>query len=147
MSRHKKQSAVQETPVTTQENQTKEVVVTEVEQPEVEIPVKPQEVTKSEETAEVSKSQMIRDMYHDGKTISEIAKTLGIRYNFAYNVIQRYQQINGIEKPPKEPSKAQQIRDLFKEGQTVSEIKKLLGLDYGVVYQVVHKMKGGRQSE
>lgn len=145
MSRHKKQSAVQETPVTTQENQTKEVVVTEVEQPEVEIPVKPQEVTKSKETAEVSKSQMIRDMYHDGKTISEIAKTLGIRYNFAYNVIQRYQQINGIEKPPKEPSKAQQIRDLFKEGKTVSEIKKLLGLDYGVVYQVVHKMKGGRK--
>lgn len=35
----------------------------------------------------MSKAEQIRRLYQEGKTVSEVAKTLGIRYQHAYNVL------------------------------------------------------------
>jgi len=46
--------------------------------------------SKIEEKVETkSKSQRIRELSLEGKTISQIAKSVGIRYQFAYNVLHR----------------------------------------------------------
>ena len=37
----------------------------------------------------INKSAQIRALFKDGKTTAEIAKIVGIRYQFAYNVLHR----------------------------------------------------------
>ena len=42
------------------------------------------------EKAQASKSQRMRELYDQGKSLKEIAIELGVRYQFVYNVISRY---------------------------------------------------------
>lgn len=92
---------------------------------------------------ENSKSQQIRELLDQGRTVSEIAKELGIRYNFAYNVASRYCIQANKEMPrQRKESKAARIRELYQEGKSIGEIQKTLGVDYSTVYHVVGKLKG-----
>lgn len=62
-----------------------EVEITQHEQAEEVINITNLLVKK--ENGEINKSASIRKMYREGLTKGEIAKALGIRYQFVYNVL------------------------------------------------------------
>ena len=51
--------------------------------------MKDSKVIKVIASPRVSKSSRIRELASEGKTKTEIAKIIGIRYQFAYNVLNR----------------------------------------------------------
>ena len=58
--------------------------------------------TKTKETeVPMNKSQRIRALLDEGKSISEVAKIVGVRYNFVYNVARSSdpKSTRGIQKP------------------------------------------------
>lgn len=88
----------------------------------------------------VTKSQQIRQLLDSGLSVSEVAKQLGVRYNFVYNVAQRYFKAQG-KTLPRRTSKAKQIMDLVAKGYTIDQIKQELGLEYSQVYQVIRRYR------
>lgn len=96
----------------------------------------------------MSKSAMIRELYQQGKNLSEISQELNIRYQFVYNVVSRLCAKTGEPiRKIKEKSTSQIIREMFDEGKTPGQISKELNLNYVFVYQVVKKYKGQVKSE
>jgi hypothetical protein len=108
----------------------------------------PQGEPQGQPEAQVSKSAQIRRLLDDGKTISEVADIVGVRYNFVYNVASRH-----MDKLPTRQqegkSQSARIREMLDEGKTVTEIKKALGLDYNFVYGVktAYDRKKAQQSK
>ena len=88
----------------------------------------------------VSKSQMMRNLYDDGMSVSQIAKEMGVRYQFAYQIINNYTG-GQIRKGDTGPSKSDEFRQLFDEGKTVGEIAKATNSNYTFVFQVIKKYK------
>jgi DNA-binding ferritin-like protein (Dps family) len=79
-------------------------------------------------------------MYADGMSIPAIAKKLGIRYAFAYQVIQRDLLVEG--KPMEThtvhgPKKTLQMIELHKQGLTKGEIAKSLNANYVFVWRTI----------
>lgn len=107
-----------------------------------------QTVTTVEEVAAVEtkapaapkKSDLIRSMYQEGKTVAEIAKELDSHYSFVYGVVKN---MLGGAKPTadKGPSKSDQIRAMVDQGKTPGEIAKELNSNYSFVHTVVKKYK------
>lgn len=92
--------------------------------------------------AEVSKSQKIKDLFDIGLEVKEIAEKLGIRYNFAYNVISNYIMINGIEiEQSNKETKKDQIKLLFSQGKSNKEICIELKTNYNYVCKIVKEIK------
>lgn len=88
-----------------------------------------------------TKSQIIRTMYdEDNLSISEIAKKLGIRYQFVYQVIQKHTG-GEVRKANNGPSKSQTFREMFDAGMTVGQIAKETQSNYTFVFQVIKKYK------
>lgn len=46
---------------------------------------------KQVEVKATTKSGQVRELHQQGVPVKEIAKAIGIRYQFAYNVVQRYE--------------------------------------------------------
>ena len=89
-------------------------------------------------TSETSKSQKIKLLFDSGLTVKEISERLQIRYNFAYNVISNYININDIETETEaKVSKKDEILSLFSEGKSNKEISKLLKTNYNYVCKVL----------
>ena len=98
--------------------------------------------TKKDITAilaqETSKSSKIKQLFEIGVTVKEIANYLNIRYNFAYNVISNYCNINDIEiTKDSKISKKDEILSLFSQGKSNKEIAKLLQTNYNYVCKVL----------
>ncbi len=92
----------------------------------------------------MSKSTMIRDMYasDDNVTVAEVAETVGVRYQFAYNVIRRYCDKIGTDVRKANPvTQSSRIRELFLAGKKPGEIAKELNTNYSFVHQVVKKLR------
>jgi len=89
----------------------------------------------------VSKSQKIIGMYGLGMSIKDIAVAMGIRYNFAYNVISNYTRVNALVMPTANngPTKKQQVIDLVKTGASNTEISKALSTNYNYVYKIARE--------
>jgi hypothetical protein len=92
----------------------------------------------------VTKSSKIKELYDSGTPIGEIAKTLGIRYAFAYQVASRHAAATG--KPfatgrTAGPTKSSKIRELFDTGKTVGQIAKELNLNYTFCWMTVSAYK------
>lgn len=98
--------------------------------------------TKAITTREGSTSQKIRDLFHLGYAIKEISILVGVRYNFAYNVISNYVNIQDIEthKTTKE-SKGDKIVEMYLEGQKPKDIAKALRSNVNYVYQTINKYR------
>lgn len=92
---------------------------------------------RMEPVVKLSKSDEMRKLYDEGKTIAEIARIMNTYYSFVHRVIQRHKE------PPRPQvlSKSEQIRKLFDEGKKVDEIAKELKLDRSFVYGVVKRHK------
>lgn len=87
-----------------------------------------------------SKSEVMRKLYDDGKSVSEIAKLLKSHYSFVYGVIQRHCDDSSIEmRKSVKTSKSDEIRKLYDEGLTVGEVAKQLNSNYSFVFSVIKK--------
>lgn len=91
-----------------------------------------------------TKSSKIKELYDAGVPIGDIAKQMGIRYAFAYQVSQRYAASKGT--PFKTgrtagPTIASKIRELSEQGMTVGDIAKQLNKNYTFCWMTVDAMK------
>lgn len=87
---------------------------------------------------EGSKSKKMLALYNEGMDIGEIAKLLGVRYNFVYNVVSNHCHKEGTEVrvTRKQGNVKQAIIQLIEEGKTNTEIQKELGTNYNYVFKV-----------
>ena len=84
-----------------------------------------------------SKSSRIKQLFDIGLEVKEIANLMEIRYNFAYNVISNYININEIEIEQSEKSdKKQAIIELLQQGVKKVDISKALKTNYNYVFKV-----------
>lgn len=84
-----------------------------------------------------SKSKKIIELFENSYEINEIAKLLDIRYNFAYNVINNYINVNDIEiEENSRNSKKVEIFELFEKDATVKEIAKLTKSNMNYIYKL-----------
>lgn len=91
----------------------------------------------------VSKSKKILFLFESGYSVKQVSEELGIRYNFAYNVISNQVNVGNIEtvKPEKKESKKQLIVEQFKQGHSLKEISVNLRTNYNYVFNVVKDYK------
>lgn len=95
---------------------------------------------------EASKSAKIKELFEMGLEVKTIAEALGIRYNFAYNVISNYVNMNGIkvEKNVK-ASKKDAIIKLYLDGKTNKEISIELKTNYNYVFNTLKAYKASQE--
>lgn len=96
-----------------------------------------------------TKSSKIRKMYTDGTPIGDIAKTLNIRYEFAYQVSKRFAKDQGKEfttNRKQGETKASKIKKLLDEGKKPSEIADIVDSRQPYVYSVAKEYKQSKAS-
>lgn len=99
--------------------------------------MKNEEIRKITE-AEGSKSNKMVKLYNAGLEVGEIAKAMGVRYNFVYNVVSNDCRKAGTEirVTRKQGVVKEAIIALIKDGKTNAEISKQLGKNYNYVFKV-----------
>jgi hypothetical protein len=110
----------------------------------MEINVKTQQKASEKILADTttSKSQKMKDLFDLGFEVKTISETMQVRYNFAYNVISNYVNMNKIELVQTEKSgKKEQIIALHKAGKTNKEISIELATNYNYVFNVLKTYK------
>lgn len=98
-------------------------------------------------SSEISKSAKIKEMFGLGLGIKEIASIMEIRYQFAYNVITNYINMNSIEVLIEErESKKDIIITQYLAGKTNKEISIDLKVNYNYVFKILKEYKLANQS-
>ena len=99
----------------------------------------------SEETAalladdKMSKSAKVKALFDQGYEVKVISDMVGIRYNFAYNVIRNYIVVSDVEVvTEKKETKKDSVFKLFDIGKTLAEVSKELKMNYNYVWKL-HK--------
>ena len=100
----------------------------------------------------VTKSARIKELYDAGVSIGDIAKQLGIRYAFAYQVAGRHAAATGrtfSTGREQGPTKSNKIRELSDAGKTVGQIAKELNCNYTFAWMTVnaHKKKSEKKAQ
>lgn len=87
---------------------------------------------------EGSKSAKMKELYNGGCEIGEIAKMMGVRYNFVYNVVSVAAMKAGetVRVQRKQGEKKAAIRAMIDEGKTNKEISEATGTFYNYVFKV-----------
>jgi len=99
-------------------------------------------MTKTETSAiinaEGSKSKKMIELYNGGMDIGSIAKLMGVRYNFVYNVVSNECRKAGTEirTTRKQGEVKEAIITLINDGKTNAEISRELGKNYNYVFKV-----------
>ena len=87
---------------------------------------------------EGSKSSKMIQLYNEGCEVGEIAKLMGVRYNFVYNVVSNECRKAGTE--VRTMRKQGEVKDaiitLINDGKTNAEISRELGKNYNYVFKV-----------
>lgn len=98
--------------------------------------------------SEQSKSAKIKELFEMGLEVKAIAEALGIRYNFAYNVVSNYVNMNGITvEKNKKAGKKEAIIELYLAGKTNKEISIELKTNYNYVFNVLKAYKASQEEE
>jgi len=88
--------------------------------------------------SEVSKSAKIKALFTLGLEVKAISEVMGVRYQFAYNVVSNYVNINEVEVVSEvKVSKKAEVIKLYLEGNTNITISKLLKTNYNYVYKII----------
>ena len=92
---------------------------------------------------EASKSEKMRQLFHLGLEVKEIAELVGTRYNFAYNVISNYiMTADGLDVVrEKKASKKDAIIKMYQEGKSNKEIAIELKTNYNYVFSTIKQYK------
>lgn len=97
---------------------------------------------------EASKSNKIKQLFDLGLEVKEIANLLEIRYNFAYNVLSNYINLNDIEVTnSKKSNKKDEIIELFLQQKTNKEIAKITQTNYNYVLKVIKEYKSNTEKD
>lgn len=92
--------------------------------------------------SESSKSQKMKDLFEFGLEIKEISELLSVRYNFVYNVISNYVNMNGIVvESNKKENKKDKIIELYLAGKSNKEISIDLKTNYNYVFNTIKNYK------
>ena len=88
--------------------------------------------------SEGSKSKKMLDLYNEGLQIGEIAKLMGVRYNFVYNVVSNDCRKSGneVRVTRKQGTVKASIIERIDKGMSNTEISKELGINYNYVFKV-----------
>lgn len=90
----------------------------------------------------ISKSSKIKSLFDSGLEIKEISTLLNIRYNFAYNVISNYVNVNSIEiEQTKKENKKEKIIELYLQNKSNKEISIELKTNYNYVFNTIKEYK------
>jgi predicted DNA-binding ArsR family transcriptional regulator len=108
-----------------------------------EISTELQLIIDSKEIKFESKSDLMRGLYDNNYSVSQISKYLNSHYSFVYGVIERHTD-GEIRKEVKE-SKSDVIRKMSDEGYNPGEIAKALNSNYSYVFSVVKKHKNSNK--
>lgn len=99
-------------------------------------------------TGETSKSQKMKDLFELGMEIKEISQLMGVRYNFVYNVISNYVNMNGIAvESTAKAGKKEQIIELYQQGKSNKEISIELKTNYNYVFNVLKEYKNSNEQK
>lgn len=91
---------------------------------------------------DLSKSAKMRALFDLGLDIKEISELTAARYNFVYNVVSNYVNINDIAVEKNQVSgKKDAILTLHLAGKTKTEISKELKTNYNYVFKVVKEFQ------
>lgn len=92
--------------------------------------------------SDASKSSKMKQLFDLGYEVKDIATLMQVRYNFVYNVLSNYVNMNGIVvESNKKEGKKDQILELYKQGRTNKEISIELKTNYNYVFNVVKQFK------
>jgi transposase len=92
-----------------------------------------------------SKSGKMKALFDMGMEVKEIATVMGVRYNFVYNVVSNYCNMNGIAvETQKKESKKDQIIELYLAGKTNKEISIELKSNYNYVFNTIKSYKASQ---
>lgn len=95
-----------------------------------------------------SKSQKMKDLFNMGLEIKEIASELDVRYNFVYNVISNYVNMNGIEVvSTKKAGKKEAILEMWAAGKSNKEISIELKTNYNYVFNTIKAAKAAQSEQ
>lgn len=107
-----------------------------------------QAVQKIVTNEELSKSQKMKDLFNLGLEIKVIADIMTehegklVRYNFVYNVISNYCNMNGLQiTTTKKEGKKEQIIEMFLAGKSNKEISIDLKTNGNYVFNVIKDYK------
>jgi len=85
----------------------------------------------------MSKSAKVKSLFEQGYEVKVIADMVGIRYNFAYNVIRNHIVVNDVPvEMEKKETKKDVVYKLFDEGKTLAEVAKELKMNYNYVWKL-----------
>lgn len=93
---------------------------------------------------DLSKSAKIKQLFDAGNDVKTISQIMGIRYNFAYNVVSNYVNMESIEVVKSDKvNKKQLIIEQHLAGKTNKEISIELKTNYNYVFNTlkVYKME------
>ena len=95
----------------------------------------------------MSKSKKMLALYNEGLEIGEIAKAMGVRYNFVYNVVSNDCRKNGTEVrvTKKQGAVKESIVQLLEQGKSKTEIQKTLGTNYNYVFKVEKEWEAAKR--
>lgn len=90
----------------------------------------------------LSKSAKMKELFDIGLDIKEIAVIMNVRYNFVYNVVSNYVNMNKIETVAKDKNvKKDAIIAMYLNGKTNKEISIELTTNYNYVHNVLKQYK------
>jgi predicted transcriptional regulator len=88
--------------------------------------------------AEGSKSGKMKQLFDMGMDVKSIAELMQVRYNFVYNVVSNYANMNGMSlSTTKKTGKKDEIIALHLQGKTKKEISIDLKTNYNYVFNVL----------
>lgn len=89
-----------------------------------------------------SKSAKMKALFDLGVPVKEIATTMNVRYNFVYNVVSNYVNMNDIEVVTvKKEGKKEKIIAMYLNGASNKEIAIELKTNYNYVHNVLKAYK------
>ena len=97
---------------------------------------------------ELSKSKRMIELFNLGLEIKEISTLMNVRYNFVYNVVSNYVNVNEIQVTKKEKvdNKKEKIIELYLQNKTNKEISIELKTNYNYVRKVIVDYKEQKES-
>lgn len=89
-----------------------------------------------------SKSAKMKALFDAGHTVKEIATHMQVRYNFAYNVISNYVNMNAIDlEIVAKDNKKEKIIEMYLQQKSNKEIAIELKTNYNYVFNTVKNYK------
>jgi transposase-like protein len=93
-------------------------------------------------SSDISKSAKMKLLFDGGLEIKEIASIMLVRYNFVYNVISNYVNMNEIElETVLKDNKKEKIIELYLDNKSNKDIAISLKTNYNYVFNVIKNYK------